>query len=348
MTELDRDVLLARVTAAAERRWPGAAVRGLRRLPGGVSSLTYSSELSRPGQPVTQVVVKVAPVGLEPVRNRDVLRQARVIRLLGAHDGIRVPAVLLEDPAAPPLFAMELVPGDSYEPLLDVMEHPPPAGVVALRARSAARMLARIQNLTPVDLGVEDEPVTSLREELDRWALLFSTVDGDLCSDHTGLQARLTATLPAPVDPTLLHGDYRLANLLFDDTQLTAVIDWEIWSVGDPRSDLAWLLMHTEPAHYFRHERCPQDLEAGRGMPRAGVLLDEYLAVRPRPVPDLDWFLAYCHYKTASTIAVLVKRNRRLPEPDPLIAVGGESLEAVIARGHAIMDAVEAGRPWVA
>ncbi|EWT07783.1 phosphotransferase [Intrasporangium chromatireducens Q5-1] len=347
MRKLDRDVLLARLTTAADRRWPGAQVCGLRRFPGGVSSLTYATKLVRPGQSDMQVVVKVAPVGLEPVKNRDVLRQARVIRLLGGQDGIRVPGVLLEDHGAPPLFVMELVAGDSYEPLLDVTEDPPAPDVVDTRARSAARMLARMQNITPAQLGVGDEPVTSIQEELDRWARLFSTVDDDICPGHAELHARLTATRPDPVEPTLLHGDYRLANMLFDGSELTAIIDWEIWSTGDPRSDLAWLLMHTDPAHYFRHRRGPRDLAAGSGMPPAHVLLDEYLSLRPGHVPDLGWFLASCHYKTASTIAVFVKRNRRLADPDPLITVGGESLRAVIVRGHEIMDAVEAGRDWL-
>lgn len=135
--------------------------------------------------------------------------------------------------------------------------------------------------------------------------------------------------------------------MLFDGEELTAVIDWEIWSVGDPRADLAWLLMHTDPAHYFRHERGHRDLEAGRGMPPATVLLDEYLSVRPGDVPDLDWFVASPYYKTASTIAVFVKRNRRLAEPDPIITVGGESWSAIIARGNEAMDAVETGRAWL-
>ena len=312
-----------------------------------MSSLTYASALVRPGWPTTPIVIKVAPVGLEPVKNRDVLRQARIIRLLGSQEGVNVPGVILENPGSPPLFAMDLVAGDSYEPHLDVMDEPPTAEVVAVRARAAARMLARMQSITPEDLGIADEPALTLKDELDRWALLFSTVDDDICPGHAELHARLTATLPEPVAPTLLHGDYRLANMLFHGEELTALIDWEIWSVGDPRTDLAWLLMHVDPSHYFRHERSVRDLAAGTGMPSASALLDEYLSVRPGDVPDLDWFLAYCHYKTASTIAVFVKRNRRLTEPDPLIAAGGQSLARVIARGSEVMDAVEAGRPWI-
>lgn len=344
---MGREELAARATEVASQLWPGATVSGLRRLPGGVSSLTYAAQLARPARAPRNVVLKIAPLGLEPVKNRDVLRQARIIRLLG-RQGITVPDVLFEDASLPPLFAMDLVAGDSYEPLLDVMDEPPAAEVVRARAVTAASTLALIQNLDPALLGVADEPVVPLQDELERWARLLETVEDDVCPGHADLHARLAATMPAPTAPTLVHGDYRLANMLFDGTELAAVIDWEIWSVGDPRTDIGWLLMHTDPAHYFRRERGRRDLQAGRGMPRASVLLDAYQSVRPGEVSDLEWFLAYCHYKTASTIAVLVKRNRRLAEPDPAIAVGAESLAAVVGRGHAILDARDAGRSWVA
>ncbi|WP_207634256.1 phosphotransferase [Candidatus Frankia alpina] len=62
---------------------------------------------------------------------------------------------------------------------------------------------------------------------------------------HEKLHERLAGSVPAGVEPRVLHGDFRLANMLFSGATLEAVIDWEIWSVGDPRSDLAWLLMHT-------------------------------------------------------------------------------------------------------
>jgi aminoglycoside phosphotransferase (APT) family kinase protein len=341
---MDEAELRARLSVLADRHSPGAQVGELRRLPGGVSSLTYAAGLLLPTALPEPIVVKMAPVGLEPVRNRDVLRQARIIRLLGARAGMRVPRVLFEDATPPPVFVMELVRGDSYEPRLDVMDDPPTPDVVAARARAAAQMLGRMQSANPAVLGVGDEPVTSVSDELGRWASLFNTVDDDICPGHRELHARLAARLPEPAEPTLVHGDYRLANMLFDGAELTAVIDWELWSVGDPRTDLAWLLMHTDPAHYFWRERTARDVEAGRGMPTASALLEDYLSARPIRVPDLDWFLAYCHYKTASTIAALVKRNSRLADPDPVMTVAGESLAAVVARGHEFMDAVETGR----
>lgn len=60
------------------------------------------------------------------------------------------------------------------------------------------------------------------------------------------------------------------------EERLLAVIDWEIWSVGDPRTDLAWLLMHADPVHRFRETRDESNQEAGRGM-RALEELNKYL-----------------------------------------------------------------------
>ncbi|MGW1026769.1 phosphotransferase family protein [Streptomyces sp. NPDC002577] len=341
--ELDEKELLTRIAAAAASRWPGPEVAGLRRLPGGVSSLTYTSTLHVPGEPAQPIVVKVAPPGLAPVRNRDVLRQARVMRALGAVPEMRVPSVLFEDDGAPPLFAMELVPGDAYEPLLDVAAEPPTAEVVDRRAREAARALARMQSHSPESLGLADEPVLTVKEELDRWALLLETVDDDICPGHRELYDALADRIPEPLTPVLVHGDYRLANMLFLGEALNAVIDWEIWSVGDPRTDLAWLLMHTDPVHRFEETRDEADQAAGRGMPASQQLLEEYLRVRPETVPELDWFLAYCHYKTASTLSVFVKRNNRRPHPDPKLVTAAASLASVVRRGREILGSAGLG-----
>ncbi|WP_208025784.1 phosphotransferase family protein [Amycolatopsis acidicola] len=330
MPELDHDQVLQRVA----RCWPGATLSGLHRLPGGVSSLTFSSVLRRPDRPDTPVVVKVAPPGLAPVRNRDVLRQARILRLLDEDGSVPVPKVLAEDDGSPPLFVMTLVPGESYEPLLDAAAQPPSPGVVTARALAAARALARLQN---VPAGRSGERAVPVREELDRWARLLDTVDPKIAPRHEKLYRELSGRAPAPVAPCLSHGDFRLANMLFTGERLTAVIDWEIWSVGDPRVDLAWLLMHTDPPHRFHAPRAEADVKAGSGMPSRAELLEAYQGIRPGAVADLPWFLAYSHYKTVSTLAVLIKRNRRLAEPEPHLETAAESLPDAVERGRRIL-----------
>lgn len=340
----DADVA-RRATAVARRTWPGAAVSGVRRLEGGVSSLTYAARLEADGEP-RDVVLKLAPPGLEPVRNRDVLRQARVLDVLADLDGFPVPAVVMRDagdpPVVPPMFAMELRAGQAYEPLLDVSDAPPSAEEVVVRQHALARALAVLQSRTPAELGVADEPVAPARFELERWQRLLDTVDDDIAVGHQDLAARLAERTPADVAPVLVHGDYRAANMLFVGPRLEAVIDWEIWSVGDPRPDLAWILMHTNPSHEFHPDRSPADVEAGRLMPSADELLATYLDARGGEdgvTADLSWFLGVAHYKVAATIAVIWKRERKRAEPDPKLIHSAARLDRVLAAGHAAMDA---------
>jgi aminoglycoside phosphotransferase (APT) family kinase protein len=342
--------VVRRATDAARRTSPTATVRDVRRLEGGVSSLTYAAVLGTEtgDQPV---VIKFAPPGLEPVRNRDVLRQATMLDKLVDLAGFPVPRVLVRDegapPEEPPMFAMELRPGDAYEPMLDVSDRPPGAEEIQQRQHAAARALARLQSRTPASLGV-DEQATPVRDELDRWARLFATVDPDIAVGHQELHARLAARVPTGVDPVVVHGDYRASNMLFVGPELEAVIDWEIWSVGDPRVDLVWLLLHTQPAHVFHTDRSAADVDAGRLMPTSGQLLETYIGTRrdlgaraadlDSVVLDLDWFRAWANYKVASTVSVIHKRDRKRSTPDTKIAVAASHIDEVLAAGHRALD----------
>jgi hypothetical protein len=90
----------------------------------------------------------------------------------------------------------------------------------------------------------------------------------------------------------------------------------------------------------FYEERDAADEAAGAAMPSVDALLGEYRAIRPGELPDLDWFLAYCRYKMASTTAVLVKQSRRRAQPDALLETAARTLPATIARGLEIVDGV--------
>src|ERR1700753_4002012 len=139
MAELDIDAL--------RRRLAGADVVDVAGLTGGASSLTFRG--SRGGAPV---VIRVAPPGVERVAHRDVLRQARIIKALGATP-VPVPTVVWEDrgdpPDIPPLFVMSPLEGQCVEPLFDGCA---PAADLAERYRNAARTLAALHNQSPAGL----------------------------------------------------------------------------------------------------------------------------------------------------------------------------------------------------
>jgi aminoglycoside phosphotransferase (APT) family kinase protein len=340
VTELDVGGLLERARRALRRRWPGAEIGQLEPLPGGISSLTFAAALTGTGDTDQRVVVKVAPPGLTPVRNRDVLRQARVIDAVHGAPGVLVPALLAQDDGSPPFFVMEFVAGESYEPKWDVSETPPAPATVGARARAASRMLARLQAVEPARVGLGDEPAPSLTEEVDRWAALFATAGDDLRGNETELQRALAAQVPAGGPARILHGDYRLGNIQFDGDRPAAIIDWEIWSVGDPRTDLAWLMAFTDPVQQRVSERDAANRAAADAMPDARALLREYLqeADRAQEPADLDWFLAFCYYKLGAAMSVLAKRNRRLPEPDPGLELAAQTTPPMLARGLALVS----------
>jgi aminoglycoside phosphotransferase (APT) family kinase protein len=337
MTEDALAALPSRVRDAARQRWPEAEVGPLSQLQGGISSLTYAATLDLAGEGDRRVVVKVAPPGLEPVRNRDVLRQARVMAALGGVPGVSVPEVLVTDVGSPPFFVMSFVPGEAYEPKWDVSDAPPTPAVVDVRARAAARMLARLQAVAPVSVGIEERAL-SLTEEIERWAALFATAGDDLRGNEATLRDALAARMPAELATgaaRILHGDYRLGNMQFDGERLAAIIDWEIWSVGDPRTDLAWLMAFTDPVQQRAAQRDVLNQAAADAMPSSADLLAEYVdeAGLGGAPADLEWFMAFCYYKLGAAMSVLAKRNRRQDEPDPGLELAAQTLAPMLDRG---------------
>jgi aminoglycoside phosphotransferase (APT) family kinase protein len=293
-------------------------------LPGGASSVTLAGRLDG-----HRVVVKVAPPGTSPTLNRDVLRQARIIRALGASE-VPVPDVLLEDagdpPEVPPLFAMSFLDGTSVEPLFDREAAPPvDAGVMAERLRAAARVLARLHRVDPASVGLGAEPVVMPAEEVDRWCRLLETVDPALVPGWQEVGEQLRQSVPAALPPALVHGDFRLGNLLADGTRITAVIDWEIWSIGDPRVDLGWFLINADPKTYQRstpHSGCT---------PTVSELTEAYAV----PAPRVDWFMGLACFKSAATWSLIVKHNRRRISPDPQLEEMAGVLPRLLERaGH--------------
>jgi aminoglycoside phosphotransferase (APT) family kinase protein len=307
-----------------EARLAALKVTGVRRLAGGSSSLTYTGETAE-GQ---QVVVKAAPAGLPPLLNRDVLRQARLLHAL-AGTQVPVPTVLWEDagepPEVPPLFVMSYMEGTSFEPLFD-LDRDDDVDIVAERMRNAVRVLAALHTVDPSSIGFGGERVVSLPEECERWRRLLRTVDATLAPGWEDVAERLRSATPRPLPAALVHGDFRLGNMLAAGPAIRGVIDWEIWTVGDPRVDLGWFLLNADPDVYRRPTRY-----AG-ALPAAAELATMY-----GEVPDLDWFEALACFKSTATWSLIVKHNRRQPGPEPELEAMAAVLPHLLDRAREIL-----------
>ncbi|MEX5637747.1 phosphotransferase family protein [Parafrankia sp. FMc2] len=301
-------VLRERAGVAAQSWAPGVEVVDVAPLTGGASSLTFVATLRGVPDPHSRIVLKVAPPGLPPVRNRDVLRQGKLMNALHGRPGVRVPPVLFSDAAAPPFVAMGLMPGECVEPVLADERDPARLGEVRARALDAAKVLSAVHAVNPEQAGLGDEPVVTLGDEIDRWTRAFTTVPADLQHDYEDAARALHATMPAALPPVVNHGDYRLGNTLCEDGRVTAVIDWEIWSVGDPRVDLSWFAYFTDEAGH-PGMRAP----GPTGMPNIAELLAAY----GQDLPDMRWFDALTRYKEAGATALLIKRGRKAGDLPP-------------------------------
>ena len=295
--------LAGRVRGRLAALRPGEPLGPLETLPGGHSGLTYTIAAGS----AARYVVKAVPPGERPVGRHDVLHQARVLRAL-AGSPVPVPGVVLVDEDRPAWFAMEFVTGEAVEPVLDEASLTP--------GRARARMLALagvLRELHRTDLRT---PALAAPEPLDpagelrRWSRTMRAVPAELRPGSQELLDRLAAGVPAGLPPVLVHGDFRLGNALCRGERAAAVVDWEIWGAGDPRTDLGWFLLFTD------HRNFPELGRPAGDLPTEEELLAGYLDGRPVP-PAFDWFRALARTKMAAVMGHNLRRHREGRHHDP-------------------------------
>jgi len=274
----------------------GAPVE-LDRLPGGHSGLTYAAKAG-----ADSYVVKAVPPDQKPVGRNDMLRQARILRAL-ADTPVPVPGLVAVDEQPPAWFAMTLVDGEAIEPVLD--EHALAPELCRARMLEAAAVLRLLHDQ---DASVLQESPATVAEELARWSRTMHAVPLELRPGGEDLLAALADDVPADLPPVLVHGDFRLGNVICAGERAQAVVDWEIWSVGDRRGDLAWFLLFAD------HRNFPALGRPVPGLPTEDELLATY---RGTDLPDMGWFRALGRMKMAAIMGHNLRRHREGRHHDP-------------------------------
>ncbi len=327
-TSRDADPALA----ARVRRTLGAPDAGpLAVLEGGRSGLTYV--ISDGG---TRRVVKAVPPGSKAVGRNDVLRQSYVLSALAGSD-VPVPRVIARDAEEPAWFAMEFAEGAALEPVYEPAAALP-TDTARRRMLTAAAVLGRLHAVPLADLaarlreaGGEPPAAADPADELERWTRTMHAVPEELRPGSEELLAALAASVPPPVAPVLVHGDFRLGNLMFAGETPTALVDWEIWGIGDPRVDLGWFGVFTDG------ELFPGVGRAVPGLPSEDDLAATYRESRGcdggTAAAEIVWFRALGRMKMAAIMGHNLRRHREGRHHDPVQEQLPPTIAALIASG---------------
>lgn len=326
------DLPIATRLSAALADAAGGPLVELSHVVGGHSGITYLARF-----PAVNYVVKAVPPGQRAVGRNDVLRQAAALRAL--HDvGQPVPHVAASGEEEPAWFAMAFAAGDAVEPVMDDDVLDP--DVVRDRWRVAAAALKSLHHVPVASPTFAAESVSTPDAELKMWAKVMAAVPSELKPGGDRAFELLATSVPEPVPASVTHGDFRLGNLLFEDRELHAIVDWEIWGVGDPRVDLGWFLTFADNSCFPSVGHEVEDL------PSVEEIVGAYAGDEERPV-DLGWFLALGRLKLAAIMGHNLKRHRQGKHVDPYLEQLPGTIEALIESAHSLLASLSSGRNGV-
>ncbi|MFJ9846825.1 phosphotransferase family protein [Kitasatospora sp. NPDC101155] len=289
---------LARLRTHLDRELPGTVQGPLWAdlIEGGRSNLTYVLT-----DGASRWVLRRPPLGHVLATAHDMGREYRVMSALSG-TGVPVPRMLLidhdTDVLGAPWYLMEYVTGTAHrdrETLAALGEQ----RVNAL-GRRLVETLAALHRIDPAAVGLADfgHPDGYLERQLRRWSKQLAASRSRDLPDLDRLHALLAERLPTSPAPALVHGDYRLDNVLVDDDTITAVLDWEMSTLGDPLTDIGLLVMYTELAG-VGGGIIPSAMTAP-GFPKADEIVSYYAELTGRQAADLDWYVAFASFKLAA------------------------------------------------
>jgi aminoglycoside phosphotransferase (APT) family kinase protein len=276
---------------------------------GGRSNLTYI---------LNEVfVLRRPPLGHVLATAHDMTREYRVISALGP-TAVPVPEALLlcEDPdvTGAPFYLMARVPGV----VLRHRDQTDALGEDNRRKVAFAMMdtLADLHLVDPAEVGLAEfgRPEGFLQRQVRRWSAQLEQSRSRELPAAEVLRERLAATVPATGRTGIVHGDYRLDNLIVhpDTLRIAAVLDWEMATIGDPLTDLGLLLAYWNVLDRIKTGKNPiaDGLGAAAGFPTGEELLGRYARTAPLS-DDLHWYVGLACYKLAIVLEGIHYRYTR-------------------------------------
>lgn len=310
-------------------------------IPGGKSNLTYIVT-DEAGQ---EVVLRRPPLGHVLATAHDMSREARVISALEG-TAVPVPRVLAEATddvvLGAPFYLMTRAHGTAYRTKEELEELGEDRTASIIEAMMA--VLADLHAVDPESVGLGDfgRAEGFLARQVKRWRTQFEASRSRELPSEAALFEALGRQIPEQGPAGIVHGDYRLDNLLVDPSvdgdPITAVLDWEMSTIGDPLTDLALLLVYSDLGRHPAWGQAVTTASQGAGYPSNDQLIERYAASSDRDLTHVGWYVALANYKLAGVMEGIHYRFVQGKTVGQGFGHAGAGVEMLLTNGLAALE----------
>ena len=323
-----------------DERGLGRGPLSWQRIGEGQANITYLLQVGE-----RLLVLRRGPRPPYPPSAHDMLRESAIQQLV-ANEGVPVPAIVStcgdEGVIGAPFYLMDFCDGvvitDTVPPELDTI------------AQRRATGYATIDTLVRLHaLDVREGPLASigrpdgyLERQVRRFGGIWQQVAQRTLPEVQELASWLAGNIPATQRPALVHGDYRIGNLMFHHSapaRVAAVLDWEMATLGDPLADLGYLTAtySTPGSRGTPIELTP--VTRLEGYPTQNELIERYADQSGLDVSTLGWYQAFALWKAAIFCEAIYTRWVKGERPGDTFAPSLEAgIPAMIAAAFELID----------
>ena len=298
----------------------------------GASNLTYL--LKYPGR---ELLLRRPPVGMKAASAHDMKREFLIqSRLQPVYPLVPSMVALCDDQSVigSDFYVMDRVVGDIFR--RDIPESVTAADV-SVMADSLINGLVQLHAVDASILSELNKGPGYVQRQVEGWSKRYRNALTDDVPNGEKVMAWLDANRPDDVDSCVIHGDWRIDNVVFDleQARIVGVLDWELATVGDPLMDLGsalayWVDRDDEPA-FASLRRQPSHLP---GMPTREEFVARYVQLSGRACADFTFYEVFGLFRLAVIIQQIWARYRAGQTTNPAFAGFGDAVNTLINRAE--------------
>ena len=309
----------------------------VRQFPSGASNLTYLVKLGD-----WEGVLRRPPLGPVPPKAHDMGRESKLLmRLHEVYPLVPKPYFFTDDESiiGAPFYVMELRKGvivdDSFPEGVEPTEE-----LCRGMSRMVADTLVELHAVDWKEAGLEDlgRPEGFLERQVKGWIGRYDDAKTEEIEGVEPLTEWIAEDIPESPPPTIVHNDFKLNNLVLnpdDLTEVRAVLDWEMTTIGDPLFDLAVSLSYwVEPDDSQELKKVLPTVTDTPGFMTRKEFIDYYAEKSGRDLSDMHWYMVFGYFKLAVILQQIYARWHRGQTKDERFANFNERVRNVILHAY--------------